>query len=595
MSPENQQGTGTESRIAELLNSPEPAALESISIAFARLARIAPLSCDTSANLVTMAIDDSKRIPAVQAQFHFLMTPFEPTFVTVSPVELDAVLKRIAEPAGIKADGPATPSGPKTGAPAVPTLPGAPPAARKSLLGTTPGAAPAARLFALGSRPAIGAGTAPKPAAVGAKFSFGGAKPQHPQQPQQPQQPAAPDMPDYAEMSRALLSAISLIVRSRLGNDQSALSSLQTIVRHCQMLAARMTLPPLERDAVLAAAWLSGLADARDVLNQLPTPYHLDAILGKSRDGTNPRVEASIVELVRAYQSMSERDPSACRDVNKVRRSLRAAVPQGATDVLEPFLGILMDEVFLSTLDRKAGTLLLVDPAEMASATLGPPLAADGYEVLCAADTAEAVAKMAGSKPDLVILSASLPDEAGSAFCRRLKREGATAAVPVIVLLDEPNEKLAAECLRAGAEDVLTKPVALELLFLKLQRLMDAAGSASAKAATTATGVSGSLADMAFTDMIQILSAGGKSVEIRMTSGSSEGHIFLQAGKIIHAAVDDQQGEEAFYIMMAWKEGSFSMKPPARFPERTIHSDAMGLLMEGAKRLDDIAEQSAAK
>lgn len=589
MSPETQQGAGTESRIAELLKAPEPAALESISIAFARLARVAPLSCDTTANLVTMAIDDSKRIPAVQAQFHFLMTPFEPTFVTVSPAELDAVLKRIAEPAGIKADEPATPSKPRTGAPALPSLPGAAPAARKSLLGTTPGAAPAAKLFTLGSRPTIGAGTAAKPAGGGAKFSFGGAKPQH------PQQPAEPDMPDYAEMSRALLSAISLIVRNRLGNDPAALASLQTIVRHCQMLAARMTLPPLERDAVLAAAWLSGLTDARDVLNQLPTPYRLDAILGKSRDGTNPRVEANIVELVRAYQSMSERDPSACRDVNKVRRALRAAVPQGSTDVLEPFLGILMDEVFLSTLDRKAGTLLLVDPAEMASATLGPPLAADGYEVICAADAADATAKMAANRPDLAILSASLPDEAGSAFCRRLKRDGATAAIPVIVLLDEPNEKLAAECLRAGAEDVLTKPVALELLFLKLQRLMDAAGSASTKAATTAAGVSGSLADMAFTDMIQILSAGGKSVEIRMTSGSSEGHIFLQGGKIIHAAVGDQQGEEAFYTMMAWKEGSFSMKPPARFPERTIHTDAMGLLMEGAKRLDDIAEKSAAR
>jgi CheY-like chemotaxis protein len=594
MSPETHDQRAAESRIAELLKAPEPAAQDSISIAFARLARVAPLSCDASSNLMTMAIDDSGRIQAVQGQLHFLMTPFEPAFVTVSPDKLDSVLNRLAEPPGQKAEAAQAAAKPGIGTSSAVSQPAGAAAGLKPQIGAKSLLSPAGKPSIGAAKPSVLPPTGAKAATAGGKFSLGSLRPQAQQQPQQAQQVAA-GTPDYAEMSRALLSAVSLMVRNRLAGDPAALASLQTIVRHCQMLAARVGISTFERDAVLTAAWLSGLPDAKDLLNQLPTPYHLDTILGQPRDGAPVRVERSIVEVVRSYQGMAERDAAACRDVNKVRRTLRSAVAQCGTEILEPFLGILMDEVFLSTLDRKAGTVLVVDPAEMASATLGPPLAADGYEVTCSADAAEAAAKIAQKKPDLIILAASLPDESGASFCRRMKRDKVTAGIPIIVLLSEADEKLAAECLRAGAEDVLSKPVPLELLFLKLQRFIDAAGETETKSAATAAGVSGSLADMAFTDMIQILSAGGKSVEIRMSSANAEGRIFLQGGKIIHAAVGDQQGEEAFYTMMSWREGSFSMRPPAEFPERTIHTDAMGLLMEGAKRLDDLAEQGGGK
>ena len=100
---------------------------------------------------------------------------------------------------------------------------------------------------------------------------------------------------------------------------------------------------------------------------------------------------------------------------------------------------------------------------------------------------------------------------------------------------------------------------------------------------------------MNFTDMIQILSAGGKSVEIHMTSTGQEGRIYMQGGKIVHATAGDLQGEEAFYAMMSWRDGRFSMTTASQFPEHTITTDCMGLLMEGAKRLDHLAEQSGGK
>lgn len=589
MSAEDQKSQTPDVRISELLQSPQPAAQEAVSLAFARLARVAPLSCDASSNMLVMAIDDSKRIPVVQTQFRFLMTSFEPTFFTVSSAELDSVLKRLSEPPPQKDPKPVEGKS-KAVTEGKPSTIGKTSVTGKPPIGLKLPSGSASKASSMGFRAALSGSPASKgSSSSGGKFSLGlSGMSSH-------KSDESGDLPGYADMSRAFLGAVSLLVRKRLGDESQALASLQTIVRHCQLLASRVGLSPVAHDAVLAAAWLSGLSNPDEALNHLPTPYHLDAILKPPRDGSPVRVETRIIELVRAYQAMAERDASACRDVNKVRRALRTAVSAGEPEILEPFLGILMDEVFLSTLDRKAGIIMVVDPAEMASATLGPPLAADGYEVINAADAADAASKMAGKKPDLLLLAASLPNESGPSFCRRVKSDAATAGTPVVMLMDGTDEKLAAECLRAGAEDVLAKPVPLELLFLKIQRLIDTVGASPEKGAAASAGVSGSLADMAFTDMIQILSAGAKSVEIHMNSGDKEGCIYMQAGRIIHATAPDQQGEEAFYTLMTWHDGRFSMTTPTTFPESTIHTDAMGLLMEGAKRLDDIAEQASGK
>ena len=122
------------------------------------------------------------------------------------------------------------------------------------------------------------------------------------------------------------------------------------------------------------------------------------------------------------------------------------------------------------------------------------------------------------------------------------------------------------------------------ILFLKIQRMLSQPGADVDKQATGATG---RLSDMSFTDMIQILCAGGKNAVIRLSRENEEGEVYLHNGDVIHAQLGDVTAEHAFYKFMSWQDGEFTTQLCEDFPEQTIFESAMGLLMEGARLVDE--------
>jgi hypothetical protein len=119
----------------------------------------------------------------------------------------------------------------------------------------------------------------------------------------------------------------------------------------------------------------------------------------------------------------------------------------------------------------------------------------------------------------------------------------------------------------------------------KLMHLQIAADdSAEAKA-----GISGSLVDMSFTDMIQVLCAGGKSAEIQLVQEDLTASVYLQDGNIVHCDLGGKTGPDAFYELMRWQAGDFTTKQCVEFPEATIASSPMALLMEGARLADEMS------
>ncbi|HXX00158.1 MAG TPA: response regulator, partial [Candidatus Acidoferrales bacterium] len=66
-----------------------------------------------------------------------------------------------------------------------------------------------------------------------------------------------------------------------------------------------------------------------------------------------------------------------------------------------------------------------------------------GYEVICAEDGESALKLARERKPDLILLDLILPKISGPEVLKRLKREPATAGIPVVVLssLTEKNKQ----------------------------------------------------------------------------------------------------------------------------------------------------------
>jgi hypothetical protein len=61
----------------------------------------------------------------------------------------------------------------------------------------------------------------------------------------------------------------------------------------------------------------------------------------------------------------------------------------------------------------------------------------------------------------------------------------------------------------------------------------------------------------------------------------------METGEIIHAESGSFYGEEAFYRLMRWEKGTFSIVPCTAFPARSIQVPTMSLLMEGARLADE--------
>jgi CheY-like chemotaxis protein len=395
----------------------------------------------------------------------------------------------------------------------------------------------------------------------------------------------------YEKMAAALISSAALTARTHLDGDPGTLQDVRARVRYCQLLSTRLGLSKVESDGVIVAAWISSLEDEPDLPELLETPYGLDEILAPDDSlGTEMRLETQILGLVRCYQELKKSDPESCKDVDWTRDRLYGlwASPGRGGDMLETFLQVLMDEEFLSKLDRASGRILIIDPAEARASNLAPPLSGDGYEVDVVPSAAAADDVLADFTPDLIISNMDLPQVSGLRFCQKTKRAARTSNIPFIILVPEGGEKHGAECLRVGADDVVVKPVDLELLFIKIQRLLSVPAANVDKA-----GVSGSLSDMSFTDMIQILCAGSKNTEIRLVRGDEEGLVWVKAGDIVHAVVGDAAGEPAFYELMRWDEGEFTTQECTEFPEVTIERSAIGLLMEGARLADEGAIDDA--
>src|SRR5262249_32535988 len=104
------------------------------------------------------------------------------------------------------------------------------------------------------------------------------------------------------------------------------------------------------------------------------------------------------------------------------------------------------------------GTVLVIDD-ERGLVNLGRyNLESEGYEVIGALDGEAGLNLALTRSPDLILLDRMMPGPDGVEVCRRLRKEGRTAHVPVIMLTAKVEEEERVRGLDAGADDYVTKP-----------------------------------------------------------------------------------------------------------------------------------------
>jgi two-component system phosphate regulon response regulator PhoB len=116
--------------------------------------------------------------------------------------------------------------------------------------------------------------------------------------------------------------------------------------------------------------------------------------------------------------------------------------------------------------------ILVVDDEEDLLELVRYNLTKEGYRVTCVASGEEAIEQARKDVPDLVILDLLLPSVDGLEVCRRLKNDGKTRHIPILMLSAKSEEADVVAGLELGADDYMTKPFSPRVLLARVRAVL---------------------------------------------------------------------------------------------------------------------------
>ncbi|MDQ7074838.1 MAG: response regulator [Gammaproteobacteria bacterium] len=119
--------------------------------------------------------------------------------------------------------------------------------------------------------------------------------------------------------------------------------------------------------------------------------------------------------------------------------------------------------------------IMLVDDSTTLLMSMKGILSRAGFEVLTASSGQQALEKIEGFKPDLVITDLNMPGMDGITFIKASKKTAAMRFKPILMLTTESQQSKRDEAKQAGAMGWLVKPVAPEQLTQVVKQVLPGA------------------------------------------------------------------------------------------------------------------------
>lgn len=119
-----------------------------------------------------------------------------------------------------------------------------------------------------------------------------------------------------------------------------------------------------------------------------------------------------------------------------------------------------------------AAKVLVVDDEKDILDLVRHHLEKEGFHCLQASDGGAALRLARESRPDLLILDLMLPGFDGLEICRRLRRDAATARMPIIMLTAKAEEVDRVVGLEVGADDYIVKPFSPRELIARVKAIL---------------------------------------------------------------------------------------------------------------------------
>lgn len=125
---------------------------------------------------------------------------------------------------------------------------------------------------------------------------------------------------------------------------------------------------------------------------------------------------------------------------------------------------------------RDRGHVLIVESDIIASADLKQQLLKMGFQVVVSRSGSQAVELLDKQDVDLIFMKVQLADMCSSELIRHIKKKTVEIHIPVILLVEEPDDEMLLDCLAAGGNDFLFytfTPVVLEACIQNMDQLRE--------------------------------------------------------------------------------------------------------------------------
>lgn len=172
-----------------------------------------------------------------------------------------------------------------------------------------------------------------------------------------------------------------------------------------------------------------------------------------------------------------------------------------------------------------APRLLLVEDDPALAELLEFRFRTEGYQVRITPDGDEALLLAAEEAPDLVVLDWMIEGTSGIEVCRRLRKDKATAHVPIIMLTARGAEDDKVRGLDTGADDFLTKPFSPRELLARVNAILRRIRPALAGEVLT-------VGDLALDAVAHRVTRGGKVVALGPTEFRLLKHFMEHPGRV---------------------------------------------------------------
>lgn len=237
--------------------------------------------------------------------------------------------------------------------------------------------------------------------------------------------------------------------------------------------------------------------------------------------------------------------------------------------------GLLYGSSMTLTGNRHTRRVLLVDDEEALVWSLGSRLGKcrSHYSIVTANEGETALLELGREAVDLLVVDVRMPGMSGIDLV--LAARSMTPDLPVIVMTAfktvDVNRIVGGTC-----TNFLEKPFEFDVFLDLVDRSL-----------TPSRGFSGAISVQTLPEVVQLYVLSNTSGVLSVRHDRNLGTLWFDRGMIIHATVGSAIGEDAFYEIMSWPTGEFSMGPMPTQPQRSIVADWQGLLLESCRRLDE--------